>query len=98
MQLLSANELLHTYTWSAIRGDDPKLTGHPDDVLLNRNEGYEVLAFINRFCARHTWNPGPVTKQAALKVERLIRNHLPGNVRSRKNVDAWLVQNWSSYP
>lgn len=98
MSTISASDLQHTYSWSAIRGDDPRLTGKPDDMLLNRHEGYEVLAYINSFCSRHNWTPGPyATKVDALKVERLIRNQLPSNIRSRKNVDEWLVKHWSVY-
>ncbi|MGX3291584.1 hypothetical protein ACWJSQ_26100 [Klebsiella pneumoniae] len=37
------------------------------------------------------------TKSPALKAERLIKNHLPGDVRSHKNVWQWLVDNWNRY-
>lgn len=97
MATITANDLRYSYSWKAIAGDDPRQTGKPDSVLLNRNEGYEVLAFINAFCARHTWNPGPhATVAEALKVERLIKTKLPGEIRSRQHIDAWLVSNWQA--
>lgn len=96
MEMVTRSDLVYAYSWTALRGDDPRLTGRPDDVLLNRGEGYEVLAFINSFCTRHNF-AFPVTKRDALKVERLIHDHLPGSVRSRKNVDAWLVDNWKMF-
>lgn len=51
MGLLVKSDLQYEdeYSWTAIDGDNPKITGIPDSTLLNREEGYEVLAFINRF-------------------------------------------------
>jgi hypothetical protein len=98
MPTISKEDLLYKdYSWTALRHDDPRVTGDPDATLLNRREGYEVLHFINRFCERHTWNPSPPSKASALKVERLIRQHLPGTIRSRESIDKWLVENWGKY-
>lgn len=88
MPFLTRSELQYDYQWSAIPPDDARATGAPDNVLLNRREGYEVLAFLNRTSA---------SRDGALKAERLIRNHLPGDVRSRANVLTWLQANWSKY-
>ena len=76
------------HAWNAIPPDDPKVTGRPDSTLLNRHEGYEVLAFLNRNCA---------DLPAALKAERLIRQVLPATVRSHVNVFNWLKTNWQIY-
>jgi hypothetical protein len=64
------------------------VTGKPDSTLLNRHEGYEVLHFLNRISK---------DKAGALKGERLIRNHLPGEARSHANVLKWLIDNWTRY-
>lgn len=88
MTHVTRQDLKFEYQWSAIPPDDAKATGAPDNVLLNRREGYEVLAFLNKTSK---------SKDGALKAERLIRNHLPGDVRSRKNVLDWLIANWSNY-
>ena len=93
MSQLSKSDLQFTYSWTAIPPDDARLTGVPDSTLLNRNEGYEVLAFINRMDTATKWPD----KTGALKVERLIRNHLPGDVRSHAHVWKWLVDNWQKY-
>lgn len=90
MPLLSKSDLVYSYTWTAIAPDDPKVTGVPDSSLLNRDEGYEVLAFINRFSDIYNFKQ----KKTGLKVEKLINGHLPGNIRSHKNVSNWLVENW----
>lgn len=88
MTFLTKQELQYDYQWSAIPPDDARVTGVPDSVLLNRREGYEVLPFLNKTSA---------SKASALKAERLIRNQLPGEVRSRKNVLDWLIANWNAY-
>jgi hypothetical protein len=93
MELLNRSDLQFSYSWTAISPDDPRVTGIPDNTLLNRNEGYEVLSFLNRLAKASDWT----TKAPALKAERLIKNHLPGNVRSHNNVWSWLVANWNSY-
>jgi hypothetical protein len=76
MAFLSRQDLKFDYQWSAIPPDDARVTGAPDNLLLNRREGQEVLAFLNKTSA---------SEDGALKAERLIRNHLPGEVRGRKN-------------
>lgn len=55
MGLLTKSDLKYEneYSWKAIGDDNPKITGVPDSTLLNREEGYEVLAFINRFAVKH---------------------------------------------
>jgi hypothetical protein len=93
MPLLSKADLKYTYSWTAIAPDDPKVTGVPDSTLLNRGEGYEVLAFINRFADTHSFKQ----KALGLKTEKLIKEHLPGDTRSHKNVSKWLVDNWKNY-
>lgn len=94
MALLSKNDLQFQYSWTAIAPDDARVTGVPDSTLLNRNEGYEVLAFLNRLAQASKWtNTAP-----ALKAERMIKSQLPGSIRSHKNVWQWLVENWKHYP
>jgi len=93
MPLLTKSDLKYTYSWEAIEPDDPKVTGEPDSTLLNRGEGYEVLPFINRFAKTH----GIKQKASGLKTEKLIKEHLPSDIRSHKNVSKWLVDNWKKY-
>lgn len=93
MGLLQKGDLTHTYSWTAISPDDPKITGKPDSTFLNRNEGYEVLAFINSFAAINEFKQ----KVSGLKVERLIKKHLPGDTRSHANVTKWLIDNWKRF-
>ena len=93
MPLLQKSDLVFEYAWKAIPPDDPRVTGKPDSTLLNRGEGYEVLAFINSFASTNDWKQ----KASGLKAERLIKNNLPGDTRSHANVRKWLVDNWKKY-
>lgn len=93
MSLLERSDLKFKYSWTTIHGDNPKITGIPDSTLLNRGEGYEVLAFINRFSVTNKFQH----KKSGLKVERLIKENLPSNMRSHAHVRQWLVANWESY-
>lgn len=88
MAVITRSDLQYIYTWSADKGDNPRLTGSPDRDLLDRNEGYEVLRYLNSISK---------TKETALKAERLIQQHLPGNIRSHANITEWLIENWRNY-
>lgn len=91
MGIITKSELHYTdYFWTAIKGDDPRVSGAPDSTLLSRKEGYEVLYFVNKFCEIH----GLKQKQSAIKVEKMIRNEVPTDKRSQKNVNEWIKENW----
>lgn len=92
MGLITKNELVYTdYSWTVLNGDNPKITGAPDSTLLNRNEGYEMLYFVNAFSEIHNFK----NKVSPLKAERLIKEKVPANIHSQENIKLWLEQNWS---
>ncbi|WP_257387844.1 hypothetical protein [Tahibacter caeni] len=74
------------YEWSAQHGDDPASRLWPDDVLFDRNQGYEVLSLLNRFAFGK-----PDERAYFLAGEEWLRD-LPGNIRARRNVLAWLEE------
>ncbi|MDC5870381.1 hypothetical protein OPW39_16365 [Vibrio europaeus] len=78
------------YSWTAISGDDPKITGNPDSTLFSRKEGYEVLYMINKVLEHR----GLSSVTSGQKVETLIEDSLPSTVRSQENVFNWLNNNW----
>ncbi|WP_400190671.1 hypothetical protein [Hymenobacter sp. B81] len=95
MAYFTKADLRLQYNWKAKQeGDNPQITGFPDRVLLDRTEGYEVLAFINRFAESRAWRPD--NGAAGHKLERMIREH-PGHIRSHKNVEDWVMANWSRF-
>lgn len=91
MALITKSDLYYTnYSWTAISGDDPRVSGEPDSTFLNRNEGYEMLYFINKFCEIYDLKQ----KSFATKVERMIKEELPSDIRTQKNIQNWLEENW----
>ncbi|RPI18471.1 MAG: hypothetical protein EHM58_05295 [Ignavibacteriae bacterium] len=92
MALLSSRDLKYTYSWTAYEGDNPKISGEPDNTLLNRNEGYEMLYFINKFAEIHNF----INKESGHKVEELIKTKVPSHIHSQIKIKDWLVQNWNN--
>jgi hypothetical protein len=93
MALLSSSDLQYSYNETATPNDNPNLRGEPDRTFVNRQEKYEVLYFINRLAEIKGWKQ----KDIGLKAERLIKKHLPSNIRSRENITNWLENNWDLY-
>jgi hypothetical protein len=88
-------DLKFRYNWNArSENDNPKFTGFPDNVLLDRNEGYEVLYLINQIAEENNWKPD--NGVAGHKIERMLQQ-LPGNIRSRANVKEWIANNWTRF-
>lgn len=80
------------YSWTAIKGDDPRISGKPDSTMFNRHEGYEVLYLINALVKE--WNLSQ--KSSGQKMEKMIRLKLPANIRSQENVRIWIKNNWNN--
>ncbi len=87
---LSISDLKYEYSKKATGGDNPKFTGKPDSGLFNREEEYEVIPMLNKVLDEL----GTLKVSALHKLEDMIENDLPGNVRSRENVFDWLVKNY----
>ncbi len=93
MSLMEKSDLHYKdYKWTAIEGDDPKVTGKPDRTFLNRNEGYEILYFINKLSEIF----GLKKMASATKMEKMIREELPGSIRSQENIKKWIEENWET--
>jgi hypothetical protein len=86
------SDLKLKYSWTAsAESDSAKITGFPDNVLLDRHEGYEVLHFLNKYMNDKGW-----TSQATLhKLEDALQDKLPGIIRSHANIKKWLNDNFS---
>lgn len=91
MALLTATDLDGKYSWTAIRHDNPKVSGEPDATLLNRNEGYEVLYFVNRMAT----TLGLTKKSDGLKIEKMLKT-APSELHSQEHVSDWIQKNWSA--
>ena len=86
MAVISQNDLQYRYTWSADKGDNPNYVGKLDRDKVDRDEGYEVLYFLNSICT---------SKDQALHAERLIKTKLPGTTQKSADINQWLIDNWN---
>ncbi len=93
MTIISKSKLLYDYKWARLPMDDTRISGELDDSLLNRREGNEVLYFINKVCDVLNYS----SVDAALKMERMIRNVVPNELNSQVSVKNWLEGNWSKH-
>ncbi len=82
--------LENKYSWAATGRDDPKAR-KTDAVFLNRREGYEVVPMIQKVVDHF----GFTSEDDVRKIEVAISGRLPGRIRSRKKVFAWLVEHLS---
>lgn len=80
------------YSWRAVPGDDPTKTREDAD-RLSRNEGYEVVDFLNSFVGEKGVDLPVSTRQI---IEWMIHEKLPSNIQGRTKVKAWVVENYSS--
>jgi hypothetical protein len=91
---LKKSDLKYKYAPKTAGGDDPAKRNVPDSRLLNRDEWYEVLYFVNKFANEN----GDSKPGVALKAERLIKTHtVPTNLHSHENISTWLIANWDKY-
>lgn len=94
MALYNKSDMFYKdYVWGITpQKGDPKVSGVPGKTLFDRQDGTEVLYMINHIAP--LWQ---LTKIDCLKMEVMIRQHLPSNVMSQKNVMIWLTLNWERY-
>ncbi len=78
------------YSWTARPNDDPEIIGKKDTTFLNRKEGYEVLDFINAYMRENKLRD----KANFQKIEKLIHDKLPGDIREKTLIMRWLAENW----
>jgi hypothetical protein len=93
MDFTKSNLLYNHYSWTALSGDNPKISGVPDSTLFNRNEGYEVLYLINKIMVNYSLK----NVESGQKIERMIRTDLPSEVRGQKNVYDWIIASWQKF-
>jgi hypothetical protein len=82
--------LRYTYSWS----DTDKAKTHKhitDDDIVDRNNGYQVLDFMNRFFEM-LWL---ISLDSFHRLENLIYKHLPEKCVSRGDMKDWLGKNWN---
>jgi hypothetical protein len=92
------NQQKYGYVWTASKdGDNAKITGFPDNVLLSRKEGYEVLHFIKRYVDKRSWQSGGQSVQPGTGVGQHVElriHEAPADKKTHKAVEAWVEANW----
>ena len=89
---ITKSDLQYDYHWTAFGSDNPKVSGPPDNTLLNRSEGYEMLYFINK-CA-DLWDWPANEKQGCLRLEKIIKEKVPSNIHSQSRIKQWIEANY----
>lgn len=79
------------YDWDAIPEDDPRVRGALDRTQLNRKQGYEIVYFISTMIDKHGFMPADI-----VKLERMIRNDVPSEIRTQEGIRDWIKGNWIS--
>lgn len=89
------SEMVYTdYKWTAKADhDNPKYIGSQDAAMLNREEGYEMLYFINSLAK--TWNWTNATLSSINKLERIIRTEVPSNIRTHGGIKNWIENQYA---
>ena len=85
------------YIWTTkYSNDDPRVTCEPDKTLFARKEGWEMLYFVSMLAEKWNWS-SPITVSHYQKIERAIREYVPGDVRSQNNIKSWIEQNYKTF-
>lgn len=94
MALVTKTDLIirgkYKYSWVAVPGDNPHITGTPDSGRISRTEGYEVIDFMNSYGDK----TGLSGLSNAYKLEDML--HSSKSV-SRADVIAWIKANWTTW-
>ncbi|MGE5435584.1 MAG: hypothetical protein ACM3O3_00025 [Syntrophothermus sp.] len=89
MPLLTRTDLLYKYNWSHNYPNFSELQNNPDKVMLNKNEGEEVLYLINKIAEMNQFT----NKSLGHKIETMIKHYLPENYKSHNKAIAWINTN-----
>jgi len=96
MIFTAADLIFNDYGTSTSYADnDPRISGTPDETILNKREQKEMLYFIN-YCYE-IWNWPEYTKTPGRKIEMLIRTYLMADVRTQQGVLEWISEHWQHY-
>ncbi|KOS05214.1 hypothetical protein AM493_03550 [Flavobacterium akiainvivens] len=90
MTLFAPSVLRHSCKWNTPEAEIREIGGFPDTVLLNVNEGFELLYFITRYMDTRGWQ-STITFQ---NIESALKTRLPFNARTHKAAKEWLDANF----
>ncbi len=94
MKYQKSQMIYSNYKWTAKADhDNPKIIGAQDSALLNREEGYEMLYFINSLALTWKWEDNLTSLQ---KLERIIKTEVPSNIRKHSEIKNWIQQHYKT--
>ena len=93
MDTVEKSGLKYEYNWYQYEKDDPRISGTPDTTEFNRKEGLEVL-YIIRQLSDHVQDG---VDSFANKMEYLIHEKLPGEIKNQKDTIKWIEVNWTNF-
>lgn len=79
-------DLRYDYGWTTAEDTCREVNGFPPNLILDRNEGHEVLHFIIRYMDSVEWS----TMIAFNNIETLIKTRMPGYLQSHLSMKNWL--------
>lgn len=91
MPKISRSDLRYQYKWTVTNGDDAKLIA-ADRHHLSRNEGYEMLVFLNGLKGQDGADLSVRTRQI---VEWMLKDHYDSTAPSRETVAQWVGANFA---
>lgn len=90
MDTFRKEDLIFAYTWSQYEKDDPRISGIADATEFNRQEGEEVLYIIRSLTDHVAWG----VEGFGTKVEKMIHDRLPGEIKNQEETIRWIKENW----
>lgn len=98
MPQMKRSDLHYEYRWTVSENDNPKLI-KIDARHLSRNEGYEMLHFLNTLTGKDGTDLPIRSRQI---VEWMLKEHFSSTAPGNVTVTNWVIQNWErlvkSYP
>jgi len=78
--------LYNDYSWNIYEANNPKIIGEFDSTDFNKNEGHEVLYFINKMAKILDLKD----KEYGIKMEILIHEYLPSHIINQIQAKEWI--------
>ncbi|MEO7313217.1 MAG: hypothetical protein ABIX01_22720 [Chitinophagaceae bacterium] len=89
-------DLVYTdYRWTEYDTDDPKISGDIDSATFCRQEGFEILYFINACATKWHWLV--FKKKLCQKLEKALRQRIPPYLKTQVEVKEWFEEYHHSF-
>ena len=81
------------YSWRTYAEGDPKITGKLDSTIFDKTEAQEVIYLIKKMT--EIWKLDD--RDSKRKMEEMIYNYLPSDIKKQEDVKNWVRDNWIFY-